>query len=434
MKKIGLNLSSRNIYQTPNGRWVFRKKIKGQAIYRTLLSLDPPPKSDRIPESVMKEVEMIYGQILSNHKEEFDEGKLRKKRRSTIGEIIDAFEAWTATKILGPKTKRSYVNALLQILAEIYLPEFKNITGSRSGGGSLVDRRRTAVGKLSSDLLTADLLERWIALRLDKGPCYGLKEERHEEGSKKELKRVLVTIRSTIIRARCVFAKDGRVTGEMMDKKIGAYKDLILPDSLPDFLGKRTPKPGKTKYKAPNRVQILDLVKGLPELFETHPEAYKAFKIAYATGMRIDEIRNLKWSDIQDDGDGVVVTLEETKNGDERINEYLGERLYEELIEMRTDQTHVIGGGKSYRKHNLGKEVSDYFRRCGWKRRQCLHEIRKWFGCMLAKETGDLVQVMHALGHADVSTTRNHYHDKIGKSVNPDFAQSLPAPGLEKVA
>ena len=101
---------------------------------------------------------------------------------------------------------------------------------------------------------------------------------------------------------------------------------------------------------------------------------------------------------------------------------------------MKSDPVFVIGGGPAYRKHHLGKDVSAYFRSKGWNRNQCLHELRKYFGCLLAKETKDLSVVMRALGHQDLATTQNYYHDQIGETHNPDFAASLPAPGLEAAA
>ena len=441
MKKTTVKFTDRNIFRTESGRWVFRKRVNGKSIYRTLECRDEQTDPRRIPAPVIAECEGIYALALGYREEELEALRERKGKAATIGEIIAAFLAWPLTKLLAKKTRASYANQLYQIIAEIHFPEYGDIGGSRStgpDGNSMIDRRNRKINKLSSNILTADLINQWISKRIERGPVYGAHEIRPEKDSdeltKKEMRRTLVSIRTSIVRARSIFAKDARVTGDLMDPNHGAYKDLKLPESLDGFMEKKTPKPGKNKYKAPNKIEILDLISGLPELYKTHPEAYKAFKIAYATGLRLGEIRQLKWSDIGDDDDGYTITIEETKNGDERTNEYLGERLFEELYKMRSDKVFVIGGGSHYRTSQLGKDVTAYFRSKGWRRNKCLHELRKYFGCLLARETGDLVTVMHALGHKSASTTRDYYHDKIGKSHNPDFAASLPSPGLSAAA
>tara|TARA_R100001163_G_scaffold15072_1_gene13624 strand:- start:5981 stop:7240 length:1260 start_codon:yes stop_codon:yes gene_type:complete len=419
---------------------VFRKKINGQAIYRTLDSRAEKERADRIPPEVIKEAETLYGMILTGQQEEFEATKKRKAKVATMGEIFDAWEKWPLVKLLQRKTARGYVNNLCKIIADIHLPKYSNVTGSRRTGNglSLVDRRDNMVRKMSSSILTCDLIDKWISHRLGRGAFYRAHEvqpeKENDDLTKKEMRRVLISIRTTVVSARSMFAKDARVTGDLMNKKTGAYRDLNLPDTLDEFLGTKTPKPGKGAYKAPTKMEILELVHGLPDLFKDKPEAYKAFKIAYGTGMRIGEIRKLKWADIGDEDDNYLVTLEETKNGHERTNEYLGESLFMELWKMKSDPVYVIGGGREYRAHQLAKDVAAYFRSKNWTRNQCAHELRKYFGCMLARETGDLIEVMHALGHRDYQTTRDYYHDKIKKSDPVDFTSGLPSPGLAAVA
>ena len=441
-KKRKIKFSIKSIFQTKAGRWVVRKLVDGKSIYRTLKCRVERTDSRRIPEEVLDEAEHLVLLAMNGQEEELEKTRTRKEKVATIGEIIAAFLAWPLVKTLAAKSRRSYISSLYQIIAEIHCPEFANITGSRASadgkGDSLMDRRNRKINKMSSNILTSDLINNWIAKRLDRGPQYQAHEIRPEKDTddltKKELRRTLITIRTTVCRARSIFSPEGRSTGELMCKKHGAYKDLKMPDTLDEFRGKKTPKPGKNKYKAPGKVEILDLIRGLPELYKSHPEAYKAFKIAYGTGLRLGEINKLKWSDIGDEDDGYLLTLEETKNGDERTNEFLGERLFEELYAMKSDKVFVIGGDSNYRRYQLGKDVSAYFRSKDWTRNKCLHELRKYFGCLLARETGDLIAVMHALGHQDSSTTHNYYHDKIGKTPNPDFAASLPAPGLTVAA
>lgn len=447
MKKRSFKLTPGNIRRTKTGAWVFRKMINKQEIFRTLKTRAETTHADRIPPAVMKEAEDLYAMLLGGREEELKATKSRKERAATIGEIIEAFEAWPLTRSLTKKTRSGYINAFYSVIASVHLTEYADVAGSRVSGEpvrknrptqSKVLKRNQLIGKMSSNILTGDLVNRWIKIRMKRGPVYQghevLPEKDSGEMTKKELRRVLLSMRTKLVDARAIFAKNSRSTGNLMCSDTGAYKDLKLPESLDEFLNAKTPNPGKKKYKAPSRVEILDLISGLPELHRTHPEAYKAFKIAYGTGLRIDEIRKLKWSDISDIDDKYKIILEETKNGDERVNEYLGERLYLELWKMKSDPVFVIGGGLTYRKHQLGKDVSTYFRSKGWSRIQCLHELRKYFGCLLAKESKDLSVVMRALGHSDLSTTQNYYNDQIGETHNPDFAASLPAPGLEAAA
>ena len=48
-------------------------------------------------------------------------------------------------------------------------------------------------------------------------------------------------------------------------------------------------------------------------------------------------------------------------------------------------------------------------RAAGWERKQCLPEMRKWYGAEMATKTGDLYLVQKLLGHADPQTTTKTY-------------------------
>lgn len=435
MNSKSLTIEKKNLTLRPSGKWVLRKKIDGKELSRVLDNTggtagDPPL-------SVKTEANHKLALYVSNMGKKIEAKKKRKASVATIGEILDAFSAWPLVKALAKRTRSGYVNALYNIISVVHLPQYANLSGSRNTGNgtSKVELRNAAINKLSSNILTSDLINSWIAFRMDRGPVYRkhevVPEKESGELTKKELRRVLLSIRTCSTKARSLFAKNARATGDIMCPTKGAYRDLKLPDTLDNFLGMKTTKPGRTKYKAPKAEEILGLISGLPELHQTHPEAYKAFKIAYGTGLRIDEIRKLKWDDISDQ---YKITLEETKNGDERINECLGESTFKELWDMKSDPVFVIGGGSHYRKWRLGGDISQYFRSKGWHRNQCLHELRKYFGCLLARNKKDLTVVMRALGHANISTTQHYYNDEIEEFKNPDFAASLPLPGLEKAA
>ena len=163
MKKRSFKLTPGNIRRTKTGAWVFRKMINKQEIFRTLKTRAETTHADRIPPAVMKEAEDLYAMLLGGREEELKATKSRKERAATIGEIIEAFEAWPLTRSLTKKTRSGYINAFYSVIASVHLTEYADVAGSRVSGEpvrknrptqSKVLKRNQLIGKMSSNILT----------------------------------------------------------------------------------------------------------------------------------------------------------------------------------------------------------------------------------------------------------------------------------------
>lgn len=127
--------------------------------------------------------------------------------------------------------------------------------------------------------------------------------------------------------------------------------------------------------------------------------------LMYFTGLRISEVANLVWGDI--DLSARTLTVREGKGGKDRTVP-IHRTLQEALLEVRTggrETTPVLshGDGKPY----TIKSLSHYFDR--WLTARGVdfnsHRLRHTFATNLRRSGADLRVIQELLGHADLSTT-----------------------------
>ena len=422
---------------------------------------NPPPE-------VLMEANEYLAKAVLGFKEELEEAKLRKKRVPTIQEILDHYRGHTRIKSnLKESSIRANINSLTLIVASCYgieTPLNQRPCGKKqkalqrnsvkvAGSAMAAKYREEQVGKLPLSVLDGDMIDQYVDLRIAEGPKYRPYEVRPEHLKSKEgklsgpdLKRVRNTIRGELRHARAIFAHASANVGNLICPIEGIYKKFRLPDSLMEFKKRYTfKKPGKVEYVVPTIRELGQLWNGMPKLKEEQPEVYKGFKLAADTGLRLDELRFLMWDQFEErTGGGFIIVKDNGANaGTKSDNERpvrISPGLYEELIAMESDGTYVIGGTHEFRQWQLGKAIADYMRSKKWKRRLCVHELRKWFGAMVADRTKSLVAVMHILGHASYDTTKGTYEALIDYPEYDDITATLPGsasdpmPAKEKVA
>lgn len=460
-KKHHVKLGPKAIQPTPAGKWTLRKMINGRPLFRVLdvtsaaEELDAWAKTGTTPEAVLDEADRIIGLALAGKAKEVAESKTRKERVATIGEIIERYETHDRTQNLKESTRRQNVTEFTRVIALALnikttmnegqtrvdpknrrRAEFKAI--KVAGSAEAAQRRKDAVANLSANVLTKELVADYVRLRKAEGPkIYGFEDRPAHLKAKNgklntlDMERVKRSIASELRRARALFAEKSRLTKNLVCPVSGIYTDLRLPDTLREFTHAFTfIAPVAHSYKLPNRRTMDKLWSGLEKLKAEKPEVWKGFMIAADTGLRLDELRFLMWAQISELPKMVQIMVESngtnkgTKSGRSRPVK-LSAELYRQLCEMETSPTYVIGGGHEFRAHHLGREVANYMRAHGWTRRQCSHEMRKWFGAQIADKTGDLVQVMHVLGHADYGTTKGTYEAMVSYPEYEDITASL---------
>ena len=454
-------------WKNGKNRWYLKIKPapKIKQIRQLLKGEAPPNSKGEAPKCIVDEAKQIVAKAVLGLKEELKAHQLRGERYATLGEIMDRYENHPRTAGLEARTRRDNINQMTHIIAmargiKVTLNEGQKYTNLKcrrkaeyqspkvAGSKEAAQRRREKVGKLCSSVLTGGLVDKVNKLMWAAGPKLAdfekdLPEFQNEEGelSKASKRRVAQTIKSTLKGARSLFSERGRRMGNLIDSTSGIYcgnkelglEPLNLPPTLQEFKKQRTHEDllGKKQYRVPKIKVMSKLWNGMAQFKKETPEAYKLFKLCIETGMRMKELKNCLWDQFDQTLEGMTYTVYDTKNDDERTLP-IGQELYDELLAMETDDVYVIGcgknckDGKTYRKSKVAREVSLYMRSCGWTRRMCAHEIRKWFGAQLSAESKDLIMVMNALGHRDYSTTKFTYSGITNPLKYESLTKTLP--------
>tara|TARA_R100001244_G_scaffold95933_2_gene71942 strand:+ start:625 stop:2022 length:1398 start_codon:yes stop_codon:yes gene_type:complete len=465
-----MKVKKKHLIRRKNNKWLLRI-YPGPGIprlQRVLKTMGEPNGHGNPPAEVFNEANELLANAVLGFDEVVAEAKLRKERVPTIQEIIDHYRGHSRVKNnLKKSSIRANINSLTKMVALVYGIEtplnqkpgchiakrLRRNSVKVSGSKEAAKYREEQVGKLPMTILNGALVDQYVDLRIAEGPEILSHEVRPEhleskagELSGPDLKRVQGSIRTELAQARGMFAHASAHVKNLICPVEGIYQKFRLPDSLMEFKKRYTfKKPGKVDYAVPTARELGKLWNGMPQLKEGQPEVYKGFKLAADTGLRLDELRFLMWDQFQERADGVFITVKDnganagTKSGNERPVR-ISQGLYEELIAMETDEIYVIGGTHEFRRWHLGKAVSAYMRSKGWKRRMCIHELRKWFGAMVADRTKSLVAVMHILGHASYATTKGTYEALVEYPVYDDITATLPGsasdpmPAKERVA
>tara|TARA_R100000655_G_scaffold4483_2_gene14495 strand:+ start:523 stop:1929 length:1407 start_codon:yes stop_codon:yes gene_type:complete len=456
MKQI--NFTNKQLKQNPDGSWLLRKKIKGEEIKKKLTLDLPPrrltkkddPKMTSAPPKVVAAALKVIAKVIDQGKEILEAGRLRKAKVATIGEIIEIYRNHDRTQNLAANSLSQNINCLCSVIATVYKIKIPlndtptsrakernalNLCGSPKAAAA----REEIVSRMSSDILTGELIEKYVSHHLKRGPKISVHEDRPDHlkahnGKMNSLdkQRVQRTIKTVVARARALFCEKSPVVGNLVCPVEGIYKAIRLPDTLDDFRKQFVFKtPADPEYELPESDELAGLWGGLIDLKTDQPEVYKAFKLACDTGLRLNEIRFLMWSQIRQLPNMILITVKDNGvNGGTKSRKprkvKLSQSLYDELVEMKSSNTYVIGGTHEFRKWHLGKEITAWMRSKGWDRRQGIHEMRKWFGAQVAFQTNSLLDVMRILGHKSYRTTQGTYEDMVSYPEYGNIADTLP--------
>jgi len=128
---------------------------------------------------------------------------------------------------------------------------------------------------------------------------------------------------------------------------------------------------------------------------------------ALNTGMRLGEILDLRWDNIDMDKD--IITLTHTKNNRIRyipINNRLKETL-KYVIKVGSDKVFCDNNGRPM--ESIKTAFKNAVRRAGIKHIR-FHDLRHTFATRLIEKNINIVTVKDLLGHADIKTTMRYSH------------------------
>ncbi len=134
--------------------------------------------------------------------------------------------------------------------------------------------------------------------------------------------------------------------------------------------------------------------------------------LAYAGGLRISEIVNLKIMDV--DSKRMVITLRQAKGKKDR-QVMLAERLLIMLRAYFTEykpKTWMFEGqyGEQYTTRSIGKVMEACKKKAGIKKKGSIHALRHSFATHLLEGGTDLLIIKELLGHTNIRTTMTYTH------------------------
>ncbi|MBD3260863.1 MAG: tyrosine-type recombinase/integrase [Candidatus Altiarchaeales archaeon] len=133
-------------------------------------------------------------------------------------------------------------------------------------------------------------------------------------------------------------------------------------------------------------------------------------KLLYYGGLRLSEVRDLKWGDI--DPERETIHIKNSKGGKDRIV-FIHPELKKTLMEYEDNRSkHLLiseRGGR-YNKRTIQEIVKKTAKKAGIKKNTTPHTLRHSFATHLLEAGADIRHIQKLLGHADIRTTQVYTH------------------------
>ncbi|SMO32595.1 Phage integrase family protein [Balnearium lithotrophicum] len=126
------------------------------------------------------------------------------------------------------------------------------------------------------------------------------------------------------------------------------------------------------------------------------------FKIFIYTGMRLSEVANLQWKDI--DLNRGVITVRKAKNYQTRVIP-----LHPKLRAEVEKRLPAVGKVVPYHKDYIYHKIKGYLKKAGFPNLR-VHDLRHTFASLMVMSGVDLKTVQELLGHQDYRTTEIYAH------------------------
>lgn len=208
------------------------------------------------------------------------------------------------------------------------------------------------------------------------------------------------------------------IKGKLTKNIFNSIKNPKMEKKLPNFLTEEEIKK-VLDFNNP-KYNITDL--GLPVLYPYQNNIYTSrdlliVELLYDTGCRVNELVNIKLSDIDLTSKHIKIMGKGSKErivyfGDytvERINNYLGDR---KTILAKKDSPYLLVSSESGRltTRRIEEILDDIIKHLGLKNKITPHTLRHTFATHLLNNEADLRSVQELLGHESLSTTQIYTH------------------------
>ncbi|MBN2331265.1 MAG: tyrosine-type recombinase/integrase [Candidatus Aenigmarchaeota archaeon] len=130
----------------------------------------------------------------------------------------------------------------------------------------------------------------------------------------------------------------------------------------------------------------------------------------YYAGLRLDEVRNISWPDI--DLDREIIHLKTAKGDKERVV-FLHKKLIETLRMLGMKEAGPIlisQRDEKYNKRTIQQIIKSASKKAGIKKNVTPHTLRHSFATHLLESGADIRYIQQLLGHKDLKTTQIYTH------------------------
>jgi hypothetical protein len=285
---------------------------------------------------------------------------------ATIGDIIERYLSHAQDR---PSTIRNNISALRLLVRTV------------RGGNPDVQ---------SASVLTGDLIRQFERIRIA------------DAKTEPARRRARASIRSYVVQARSLVAP----------RKMAFYEEINLPN-LDAFRNERVEMPKRSKPRALDSGVIATINAAAPKLASTDPAVYVAFLMFSRLGLRNIEIRNARWSWIENGRIGIIERPDEDfyPKGNEGWVP-IGLDVLKELMKFRhlsTNNYIVPGITATDRKDAVDRRHSAWIGQWIKNRSKTSYELRRYAGSLVYNATRDILKVRDFLRHASVETTQQWY-------------------------
>ncbi len=176
----------------------------------------------------------------------------------------------------------------------------------------------------------------------------------------------------------------------------------------------------KIQRKRTQRVHLnLEELQLLASTPSRNAEVRRAFLFACLTGLRISDLRALRWKDVKTDGLHII----QQKTGD-----YTHIPLAEQAVTLLGDTAQTIKSKPVFTLPStddlFNRQLGRWCKSAGIEKHVTSHTARHTFATLLITQGNDLYSVQHLLGHRDIKVTQ--IYAKLVDQRKTDAIKSLP--------
>lgn len=180
----------------------------------------------------------------------------------------------------------------------------------------------------------------------------------------------------------------------------------VINQALKDEIIDRSPASSVSGFKPsePKRTYLTaDEVRQMASFDFVNSEIKRAFLFSCLTGMRLSDVKNLKWGNVSEENGYTRITFRQQKTkGQEYMD--INRQAVEMMGERSKDDDSVFHLPATY--YNINLNVETWARAVGIKKHVTFHVARHTFVTMMLTQGVDIYTVSKLVGHKDISTTQ----------------------------